>query len=105
MEDFEKTPKMAGWSDKTAVKGESITSFNFRPNYKFIFHGTDSNGWANGVAIGSLDFNGPEMLFEGNADESAKLFFDYVAGHFRQRLKEEYTRGYNDAKAGKDPER
>ena len=99
MEDFEQLPKMAGWHDSLTVKGEVnyITSAKVRPNYKFIFHGVNSMGWPNGPAIGSLDFNGP--------DESAKVFFDYVAKHFRDRLREEYTRGYNDAKSGKEAQR
>lgn len=107
MEDFEQLPKMAGWHDSLTVKGEVnyITSAKVRPNYKFIFHGVNSMGWPNGPAIGSLDFNGPEMKFEGSADESAKVFFDYVAKHFRDRLREEYTRGYNDAKSGKEAQR
>ena len=91
MDDFEQLPKMAGWHDNLAVKGEVayITAAKIKPNYKFIFHGTDSMGWASGPAIGSLDFNGPEMKFEGNADESAKVFFDFIAKSFKTRLEEE----------------
>ena len=108
MDDFEQLPKMAGWheSNLAVPNGSGTISFaSLKPNYSFVFHQPDDKGWANGPRIGSLDFNGPEMKFEGNADESAKVFFNYVANYFRERLREEYTRGYNDAKEGKEPQR
>jgi hypothetical protein len=55
--------------------------------------------------VGSLDFNGPGLRFEGDAEESAKVFIDWIATTFKGRLEEEYTRGYNDAKEGKEPQR
>ena len=39
--------------------------------------------------MGTLDFNGPEMVFTGNAEESAKVFFDWIAKSFAGRLEEE----------------
>ncbi len=42
--------------------------------------------------IGRLDFNGPQMVFTGNAEESAKELFKYVAICFAERLKEEHKR-------------
>lgn len=101
MDDFKEMPKMAGWDDRhgvTVPKEQLIIASNIKPNHTFVFHQSDASGWANGPRVGSLDFNGPEMKFEGNADESAKIFFDYVARFFQERLKEEYQRGYNDAK-------
>ena len=50
-----------------------------------------------------MDFNGPKMIFEGDADESAKVFIDWIASAFKGRLDEEYQRGFNDAKEGKEP--
>ena len=44
---------------------------------------------AAGETVGTLDFNGPEMVFTGNADESAKVFLDFFAKHFSNRLKQE----------------
>ena len=41
------------------------------------------------------------MLFRSDAEESAKVFIDWIAHAFKGRLEEEYTRGYNDAKEGK----
>ena len=101
MDDFNTLPKMASWSDKhgvTVPEEKMVLIGKTKPNYKFFFHGIDSTGWASGPAVGSLDFKGPEMKFEGNADESAKVFFDYVARYFQERLKEEYQRGYEAAK-------
>ena len=55
---------------------------NIKPNYNVTFHNGDRN-------IGRLDFNGDAMVFEGDAEESAKVFFDLLAEYFADRLKEE----------------
>ena len=55
---------------------------NTKPNYNITFH----NG---GKQVGTLDFNGPEMVFEGDAAESAKMFFDFIARSFKARLEHE----------------
>jgi hypothetical protein len=92
MDDFDTLPKMAGWHESNLVVPTSRLSIgDFKPNHNMQF--INSNG-----LVGTLNFNGPEMKFEGQADEAAKLFFDFVAKYFDQRLKDEYTRGYNDAK-------
>lgn len=59
-----------------------ISVFNVKPNYNISFHN-------NGQEIGKLDFNGPAMVFTGDAEESAKVFIDWVAGSFHGRLEEE----------------
>jgi len=64
-------------------------------NYSITFHRAGDNGFI-AQEVGRLDFNGPAMAFEGDAEESAKLFFDWVAQAFAARLKEEYQRGYED---------
>lgn len=91
MDDFEELPKMAGWHESklTVPAGATMSFAAVKPNHSFTFHQMDAQGWANGPRVGSLDFNGPEMIFEGNADESAKVFFGYLANHFQQRLKDE----------------
>ena len=55
---------------------------NFKPNYNISFHN-------NGQEIGKLDFNGPALVFTGDAEESAKVFIDWIAGSFHGRLEEE----------------
>ena len=55
---------------------------NFKPNYNLTFH-------RDGKEVGKFDFNGPEMLFEGDAAESAKVFIDCVANAFHGRLEQE----------------
>lgn len=56
--------------------------FDLKPNCCVFFHnGRDT--------IGTLDFNGPEMIFTGDADASAKLFIDLMAERWSQRLKDE----------------
>jgi hypothetical protein len=59
-----------------------ISVFNIKPNYNIAFHN-------NGKEIGKLDFNGPAMVFTGEAEESAKVFIDWVARNFAARLEEE----------------
>lgn len=62
---------------------QQITFMNPKPNFVITFSRVD------GGEIGRLDFNGPEMVFTGNAEESAKIFFNYIAGQFRERLEQE----------------
>jgi len=58
------------------------STFNIKPNYNIIFHRGNTQ-------IGVLDFNGPEMTFSGDIDESAKLFLEFVATSFKGRLEQE----------------
>jgi hypothetical protein len=44
---------------------------------------------AAGKQVGKFDFNGPEMIFEGDAAESAKVFIECVANAFHGRLEQE----------------
>ena len=75
---------------------------DLKPNYTITFYNnTDISG--DGTQVGRMDFNGPEMVFEGDAAESAKVFIDWIARAFKGRLDEEYQRGFNDAKEGKEP--
>jgi hypothetical protein len=52
-----------------------------------------------GDEIGVMDFNGPYMTFEGNADESAIVFMDAISTVFQYRLQLEYNKGYKAGKA------
>jgi histidinol phosphatase-like PHP family hydrolase len=56
--------------------------FNIKPNYNIIFHRGNTQ-------IGVLDFNGPEMTFSGDMDESAILFIEVIANSFKARLEQE----------------
>ena len=66
-----------------------------KQNCSITFHRVGDNGFI-AQEVGRLDFNGPALVFEGDAEESAKVFIDWVARTFAQRLKEEYQRGYED---------
>ena len=66
---------MTEWKTATLVPRKQIATIKVQ------------NG--NNETIGTLDFNGPEMVFTGNADESAKVFIDFVAERFSDRLKQE----------------
>ena len=72
------------WQDVT-VPIEKMAAFTFREmkmNYKFHFH----NG---GEIVGELDFNGPQMKFTGDLEESGRVFFEYLANMFQKRLEQE----------------
>jgi len=55
---------------------------NEMPSHNITFH----NGRKQ---VGVLDFNGPEMTFSGDMDESAKIFFEWIATSFKGRLEQE----------------
>jgi hypothetical protein len=67
---------------------------NFKPNYNLTFH-------RDGQEIGKFDFNGPEMIFEGDAAESAKVFIECVANAFHGRLEQERGAGRQEALASR----
>jgi hypothetical protein len=64
-----------------------LSVFNIKPNYNISFHNNSEGG--TGKEVGKLDFNGPAMVFTGDAEESAKVFIDWVARNFHGRLEEE----------------
>lgn len=62
-----------------------MNDFSFissNPNYSIRFHNEEK-------IVGTLDFNGPEIVFNGDCNQSAKVFIDFVAQSFASRLKEE----------------
>jgi hypothetical protein len=61
-----------------------------RPDYSMKFTNPD------GQIIGTLDFNGWVMTFDGAAEESAIIFFHHVSQMFSKRLDEEYQRGLTE---------
>jgi len=56
-----------------------------RISYDITFH-------YEGRQIGRLDFNDGVLKFEGNAEESAQVFIDFLAERFAGRLQEERER-------------
>ena len=58
-------------------------SGSLKPNYTVHFHGPENK------AVGTLDFNSNTMVFTGNAEESAKVFLDWVDRMFQARLQAE----------------
>ena len=59
-----------------------LAVLDLKPNHNISFHN-------NGQEIGKLDFNGPKLVFTGEAEESAKVLIDWVARSFAARLEEE----------------
>jgi hypothetical protein len=94
MEDFEQMPEMTEWQESKLIVPVSQLGFHeTKPNYNIIFSNRDGE-------VARFDFNGPALQFSGNAEEGALLFINWATTIFDQRLKDEYARGYNDAKAG-----
>ena len=55
---------------------------NFKPSYTIeMRHGTGE--------VSKLDFNGPKLIFTGDAEESAKVFLNYLTMIWEKRLQEE----------------
>ena len=80
------------------VKYATPASMTFevpKPTYKLTFIS------AEGHEVGTLDFNGPGLSFEGVADLSAITFMDWVSKKFQERLQEEYDKGFAAGKAAK----
>jgi hypothetical protein len=75
---------------KLTIEGNQGLTFP-KPSHSIAFHQDNKE-------VGHLDFNGPEMTFEGDMDESCRLFMQFVAQSFKSRLDEEYQRGYDAAK-------
>lgn len=68
-------PIESKWSVNTEI---SCRIMDLAPNYNVCFYSNTHK------AIGKLDFNGPKMIFEGDAEESAKIFFDFIARNFEE---------------------
>ena len=66
------------WKETTG----NIALFEMKANHNITFHNGNKQ-------VGVLDFNGPEMTFSGDMDESAKIFFDWIARSFKARLDQE----------------
>jgi hypothetical protein len=51
--------------------------------------------------MGKLDFNEDKLKFEGDVEESAKIFFDFLLSSFNQRIEEikeeAWRNGYDEA--------
>lgn len=56
------------------------------PGHSLTFYGRD------GALVGRLDFNGPALAFEGEAEESVQVFMHYLTEAFAGRLAEEAKR-------------
>jgi hypothetical protein len=60
-----------------------ISLANIKPNYNISFQNHA------GEKVGTLDFNTDKLVFTGDAEESAKVFIDFIAKSFAKRLEEE----------------
>lgn len=62
------------------IKDLAPQAINFKPDYHLAFFD------GNHHQIGRLDFNGPTLKFEGDAEPCAQAFMDYLAKCFAGRL-------------------
>ena len=81
-EDIIRMAREADCLDPEHYKSLLIGASSTAPNYNLSFH-------KEGKEIGKLDFNGPTMVFIGDFDESAKVFFQWIAEMFQTRLERE----------------
>lgn len=81
-------PYAFGWSDPRVT----LSIQQSKPNYNICFHQTvdDGKGGKHNVQIGKLDFNGGAVKFEGNFEESAVRFVEYLSTQFSRRLRDEH---------------
>lgn len=82
--------------NKFITSNSNLTFTATKPNHMLTFHNKDQK------KVGSFDFNGAEMHFEGDVSESGQIFVDWVANAFKTRLDEEYQRGRKDAMNSND---
>lgn len=73
-------------NDQTTNQGNEMTNTDLSvaaptPNYNIQF-------FRDTKLVGTLDFNGPIVKFEGDADDSATIFFDALATKWPERVKE-----------------
>lgn len=80
---------------KFATPGNLVATGFAKPKHNIVFKNSE------GYEVGTLDFDGPGLSFEGVADESAIIFMDWISKVFQQRLKDEYDRGFADGKVAK----
>lgn len=71
------------------LTNSNLSIGEIKPNYNMQF----SKG---GKTVGTLDWNGSEMVFSGDLAPSTRVFFDYLAKCFEQRLQQEYNNGFQD---------
>lgn len=64
------------------VKFDTSEPVEIKPNYDIVFHRREKE-------LGRLDFNGPKLVFTGEAEESAKVLIEVVAETFVGRLAQE----------------
>jgi hypothetical protein len=61
----------------------SLCNIGQKPSYNISFHNHA------GEKVGTLDLNTDKLVFTGDAEESAKVFIDFIAKSFAKRLEEE----------------
>ena len=62
---------------------DEIKIRDIKPEHNIVF--SDTN---NGKEVGRLSWDKGKFQFEGNADKSAKIFFDYLKGYVDLYLEE-----------------
>jgi hypothetical protein len=67
----------------------------FEPNHIVTFFNKEHK------EVGKFDFNEDKLKFEGDVEESAKLFIDYLLNVFNERIEEikeeAWRNGYDEA--------
>jgi hypothetical protein len=77
-------------TDYLVSTGQLYTISDIKPNHNITLSNADGQ-------VGCLDFNGPQLVFTGEADKAAQVFLDWVSKYFDQRLKDEREAGRKEA--------
>ncbi len=90
-----KWDNMENTSNVWTVSEEYV--FNPTPDYTITFKKDDNK------EIGKFDFNGDKLKFEGDTEESAQVFINFLLSAFNQRIEEIKSEAIKEYKEQFDP--
>lgn len=72
------------------VNSGDLISINDTQTYYISFNNKENK------ELGKLDFKGDKLVFEGNVEESAEVFIDYLLKMYNQRIEEIKEDAFSD---------
>lgn len=88
----ELTLDTSNWSKVTCTDNAPTL---FEPNHTITLFNKDNK------EVGKLDFNGDKLKFEGDVEESAQVFINFLLNVFNQKIEkikeEAWRNGYDEA--------
>ena len=98
------TIPMSEWANLSkhpiTVDSKDLISINANQLHYISFHNKENK------EIGKLNFDGDKLVFEGDVEESAKNFMDYLLMCFNEKIEDikhkSYSEGYRDGESDTD---